>query len=178
MKVQLLFFIFLAHLIGGCYQVDNNPICTTIQENYYEVGKDRFCALRYSLKNIGEDDVIAWIANTEADFDLKSYLVTVHGDFNLLNLLSENLLDPENQIIFRSLIKRLESQEDFELIIMINDPDDTKIEKSKNFLRRYVRTESFYEFENIAGKNNYLEQFYAKEVIVIPYDSLIDINMN
>ena len=177
MKVQMLFFIFLAHLCGGCYQDSNDPICTTIQENYYEIGNDRFCALKYSLKNLGEEAVIAWIASTEVDTSLKKYLATVRGDFSLLNLLSENLVNPENQIVFKSFIKKLESQEDFELIIMINDPDDCKIEESKNFLSKYVKTESLQKFENLTGQKKFLEQFYSKELIVIPYDSLIDINM-
>lgn len=171
MRVIIIVILFLVQINASC-QVNKGSIIRTTNEAYFGIADENYCAIKYSVENVGKDKLVLWIADNKLDTELKKYLFKKQGDFNLLNLITERLLDEDNQIIFKSFIKVLNKNEHFEIVVMIKDPNKQKIERSKNFIDEYIKVESIEQLDNFVNSQEFENLFFKKDFIVLPYTQL------
>lgn len=100
-------------------------------------------------------------------------------DFGILQLTvpingvgSERVLDPNNQGLFISFLKVLESEDQFEIAILINEPDREKLNKSKNFFEEQLKYTSVKELNELINTKDFEDLFYQGDVIVLPYNEI------
>lgn len=168
--IALSFLMILLQLNVSC-QNNNKLAVTTISEINYEI-TDAYCLIKCSIANTSNDRVIIWVNESESNSDLKGYLLKSHGDFSLLNLITERVLDPNNQVLFISFLKVLESEDQFEIAILINEPDREKLNKSKNFFEEQLKYTSVKELDELINTKDFEDLFYQGDVIVLPYNEI------
>lgn len=168
MRVIVLSILLTLLQLNVSCQNDNKLAVKTTSEICYEI-TDAYCLIKCSITNTCNDRLVVWVNERGSINELKGYLLESHGDFSLLNLITERALDPNNQVLFKSFLKILESKEQFEIFILINEPDREKLKRSKHFFEEQLKYTSVKELEELINTEDFEDLFYQGGVLVLPY---------
>lgn len=163
-KITLLFL----PILGSCQQ--DTIVTKTVNESSYFVNNKEYHLVQYVIKNTQKEDVICWIDKNQSK--LKEYLHKKRGDFSLFNLISEQILDDNEQIINETFIKVIKSSNEFEINVIIEDPTESKVEISKNYLTNFIKCAPVNELKELAPTS--LQKIsFTGQVIVLEYQDLL-----
>lgn len=172
MKFAIMAIFLFSTLTSSCQSTKNLSVTKNISEINFEVNDEKFCLIKLSIDNKTKDDLALWITQ-DKDSDLKKYLLKNQGDFNLLNLISEKILKPDNQVVFRSFIKILSADEKFSFAILIDNPNKQKVALSEKFIENYFKHESVEKLAELITKKHYKKSSYEGNMMVLPYDAIV-----
>ena len=173
MKFAILVMFLFSTLTTSCQSIKNLSVTKNISETNFELNDEKFRLVKLSIENQTKEDLVLWIAQNK-ESDLKQYLLKNQGDFNLLDLISEKILKPDNQIVFKSFIKILSAEEKFNFTILMDNPDKQKVALSKKFIEDYFKYESVEKLSKLITEENYKKSSYKGDEMVLPYGSIVD----
>ena len=172
MKLVISAIFLMVSFTSSC-QSNSLSFSENYNEAYFDINKEKFCVMKFSIKNESTEDMVLWVSKRE-NSDFKKYLLGNQGDFNLLSLISEEILMPDNHVIFRSFFKILGMEEEFSFSILIRNPNKDRVEFSKEFIRNYFKHESIKILNSLITKKQYMKSSYRENEIILPYNCISD----
>ncbi len=173
------FFIFnlIVCLINNVYCQKEKPI--NITKTFYQIEGKNYCLITGNFKNTTNDDFFLWISSTQKTgmdsnetFSIfRKYINSVHGDFSLLNLITESDTTFHIMDIFKTFLKKLSPNEEFNIFIILQ-MDTINLEKYIDFLKLNVFYIDAKKVSSILDFKIFPFRYFSGKMIVLKSDDL------
>lgn len=175
-------FIIIGLVISYYKPALSQELKTDIRSIVYFIDSTEFNLVTLELSNVTKEDVFVWIEESSTqgltiDQKVKSYYFKNKGDFSLIQLVNENLVNEIPSILFKSLIKKISPDDCFVISILYSKkPNDASGSEVLKTIESFLKNNVVYIDHSTLSKFFDLKQFemlyYKGKILCLDWKDL------
>lgn len=145
----------------------------------YKIDTIGYSLVTYTFSNYSKDSCLLWfdkrnIENLDNNKKVNSFFLQKYGDFNLIELVSNDLMKPNQLLsIYQTFLKIIPPNDNFKVSFIFTESQKLNFKQIDNFVKCHLVVIGVGEVKFIQMLNNFNYPFYRGKDLVIKGSELI-----